>query len=88
MFNNKFNNYNKMDDEYNNISSLLLKMEIEKKFFDFISSNNPFLNHYYYDYYSNNNNNLYLTEFQNAILNNRNNIYSFNNYINILVISI
>jgi len=83
MFNNKFNNYNKMNDEYNNISSLLLKMEIEKRFFDFISSNNPFLNHYYYDYYSNNNNNnynLYRTEFQNALLNYRNNIYPFNNY--------
>ncbi|KAL6598120.1 hypothetical protein U3516DRAFT_803420 [Neocallimastix sp. 'constans'] len=72
-----------MNDEYNNISSLLLKMEIEKRFFDFISSNNPFLNHYYYDYYSNNNNNnynLYRTEFQNALLNYRNNIYPFNNY--------
>jgi len=68
-----------MDNETYNISSLLSKFEIYKEFFDFITSKYPLLKYQFFNYYYRNKFNN--EEFHNNLWNNRNNSFSFNNYL-------
>jgi len=68
-----------MDDETYNISLLLSKFEMYKEFFNFITSKYPLLKHQFFNYYFRNKFNN--EEFHNNLWNNRNNFFSFDNYL-------